>query len=138
MTEAEVAQEFTKREFVQGKREEKMSETFVVNARYVHTHALCHVSVRQCLVAGAELGHGSPFESLSKIAQVIRKVKCDTSKVKWVFPMMLHLVQHKSMSAGELSISGLFGDGKRQQQTFNEDAPVTEVFSYVEQVTGTA
>lgn len=34
------------------------------------------------------------------------------------------------------SVQFRFGDGKRQQQTFNEDASVQELFDFVQQVTG--
>ncbi len=109
-TPAQIAQMFVDRKFVVARGEETISETFVVNALYVWQHALSFASVQKVLIAGVErYGRGSPFDSLSKIATIIRKCRADETSVKWTLSMMLHNVQEGFVSVGELSNAGILG-----------------------------
>ena len=94
---------------------EPITETFVENAVYIWNRALCYNDVQTVLIRGAErFGHGSPFDSINKIALLIRKCKMDETKVKWVFSVMLDRVQEGYVTVGELSNTLLFGTKEKR------------------------
>ena len=91
---ADLAELFSKHEFKPAQGQEAISATFIENAIYINTHALCYEAVKEALIQGAELySHKSMFDSVSKIAQIVRKCKFDAEKVKWVFCLMLDRVR---------------------------------------------
>ncbi len=65
----------------------------------------------KALVEGAEIySHKSMFDSVSKIAAIIRRCKLDPKNVKWVFTLMLDRVRggHQAL-ADFASNTALFG-----------------------------
>ena len=71
--------------------------------------------VHNALVRGAEhYAHHSMFDSVSKIAGVIRKCKQDPEKTKWAFCMMLDRVEEGYSSVGEMSNASLFGNKEKK------------------------
>jgi hypothetical protein len=75
LTAQAVHQQFRDQNFVEAKGQDSVSVTFVTNAIYVNQHGLAHKEVQSVLVEGAEeYGHGSPWDSLSKIAEIIRNL----------------------------------------------------------------
>ena len=67
------------------------------------------------LIRGAErFSHNSMFDSLNKIAEIIRKCKMDGVKLKWVFALMLDRVQEGYMSVGDCSHSTFFGNTSKK------------------------
>ena len=85
---------FKNRGFKPAKGQDDISGTFVINSLYIWDHALCHSDIHRALICGAErFSHNSMFDSVHKIADVIRKCKMDSTKVKWTFMMMLDRVQ---------------------------------------------
>ena len=67
--------------------------------------------VTSTLIQGAELySHNSMFDSISKIAAIIRRCKMDGDTIKWVFCLMLGRVRAGYQSIGEFqSNASLFG-----------------------------
>ena len=63
------------------------------------------------MVEGAELySHKSMFDSVSKIAQIIRRCKMEPKKVKWVFTLMLDRVRAGHQALADFSSNtALFG-----------------------------
>lgn len=91
---ADIAKLFKNRGFKPAKGQDDISGTFVINSLYIWDHALCHSDIHRALICGAErFSHNSMFDSVHKIADVIRKCKMDSTKVKWTFMMMLDRVQ---------------------------------------------
>ena len=71
--------------------------------------------MHDALVFGAEhYSHHSMFDSVSKIANVIRKCKQDPEKVKWAFGMMLDRVVEGYSTVGEMSNTLLFGTKEKK------------------------
>jgi hypothetical protein len=90
---------------------ESISETFVENVLYIHKWALCYTVVQEVLIRGAELWlHLGPFNSVSKIADIIRKCKQSEEKIKWAFTYLLDYTEEGYYSTGDLSNNKLFGD----------------------------
>ena len=111
----EIAKLFKDHNFKPAKGQEEISGTFVKNACYIWDHALCYSEVHDVLIRGAErFSHNSMFDSLSKIAEIIRKCGRDGTKVKWVFGLMLDRVQDKYMSIGDCSQSNFFGNSSKK------------------------
>ena len=111
LTPAQIAALFTKHQFKAAQGQEEISVTFVENATYIGTYGLCYPEVTKALVDGAELySHKSMFDSVSKIASIIRRCKMDSKKVKWVFTLMLDRVRAGHQELAEFSSnSALFG-----------------------------
>ena len=66
--------------------------------------------MHNALVRGAEhYSHHSMFDSVSKIAGVIRRCKQDPDKTKWAFCMMLDRVEEGHSSVSEMSNAIMFG-----------------------------
>ena len=111
LTPAQLAALFTKHQFKAAQGQEEISVTFVENAIYIGTHGLCYAEVTKALVDGAELySHKSMFDSVSKIAAIIRRCKMEPKQVKWVFTLMLDRVRggHQAL-ADFASNTALFG-----------------------------
>jgi hypothetical protein len=107
---ADIAKLFKKHEFKAALGQEQISETFIENALYIWTRALCYSDVQTVLINGAErFGHFSMFDSLSKIAQIIRKCKMEPNKLKWVFALMFDRVCENHVCVGDFSNQNLFG-----------------------------
>ena len=71
--------------------------------------------VRNALVRGAEhYSHHSMFDSVSKIAQVIRRCKGDPESTRWAFCMMLDRVVEGYSSVSEMSLTSLFGTKEKK------------------------
>ena len=71
--------------------------------------------MHDALVFGAEhYSHHSMFDSVSKIAGVIRKRKGDPDKTKWAFCMMLDRVVEGYSTVGEMSNALLFGTKEKR------------------------
>ena len=111
LTSAQIAALFTKHQFKAAQGQEEISVTFVENATYIGTHGLCYPEVTKALVEGAELySHKSMFDSVSKIAQIIRRCKMEPKKVKWVFTLMLDRVRAGHQEVADFSSNAaLFG-----------------------------
>ena len=109
-TSADIAKLFKKHEFKAAAGQEMISETFIENALYIWSRALCYTEVQTVLIKGAErYGHFSMFDSLSKIANIIRKCKMEPVKLKWVFSLMLDRVCEGHVCVGDFSNTNLFG-----------------------------
>lgn len=116
-TSADIAKLFKKHEFKPCAGQEEISETFVENALYIWSRALCYAEVQVVLIRGAErFGHFSMFDSLSKIAQIVRKCKMEPAKLRWVFSLMLDRVQEGHVCVGDFSNANLFGAKDRKGQ----------------------
>ena len=112
---SDIAQLFKQHNFKAARGQEEISTTFVTNACYIWDHALCYKEVHDVLIRGAErFSHNSMFDSLNKIAEIIRKCKMDGVKLKWVFGLMLDRVQEGYMSVGDCSHSNLFGNTSKK------------------------
>ena len=72
--------------------------------------ALCYSDVQDALIRGAEVfSHKSMFDSVSKIAQAIRRCKMQAEQVQWVFCLMLDRALEGFTSVGEMSNQSFFG-----------------------------
>ena len=111
LTPAQIAALFTKYQVKAAQGQEEISVTFVENASYIGTHGLCYTEVTTALVEGAELySHKSMFDSVSKIAGLIRRCKMDPKKVKWIFTLMLDRVRAGHQALADFSSNtALFG-----------------------------
>ena len=90
--------------------QEEISGTFIENALYIWKSGLCYQDVQEALILGAEyFSHKSMFDSISKIAKVIRRCKMQSAAVQWCFCMMLDRALEGFTSIGEMSNQGLFG-----------------------------
>jgi hypothetical protein len=113
----EIAKEFADKECQLPKNQESISETFVANASYIHSYALRHPVIQSAMLRAIErYVHSSPFDSMSKMAQIIRKCKTEPAKVLWCFTMMLDRMQECYISYGELSIANLIGSSTKKGQ----------------------
>ncbi len=71
---------------------------------------MCHPEVQVVLILGAErYSHQSVFDSVSKIAGIIRKCKQDADNIKCTFSLMLDRVQEGYAIVGDFSNMSLFG-----------------------------
>ena len=110
LTHDDLATLFDKHKFKAAKGQEEISGTFCENALYIYRQALCYTDVQDSLIRGAELfSHKSMFDSISKIQRVIRRCKCQSDQVQWVFCIMLDRALEKFTSIGEMSNQSLFG-----------------------------
>jgi len=92
------------------KGQEEITATFVENALYIWRSALCFADVQDALIRGAEVfSHNNMFDSISKIARVIRRCKMLPNQVQWTFCIMLDRALEGFTTVGEMSNQSLFG-----------------------------
>ena len=110
MSNDDLSKLFDAHKFKTVKGQEEISTTFVENALYIWRSALCYTDVQEALIRGAEVfSHDSMFDSVSKIAKVIRRCKMMADQVQWSFCIMLDRALEGFTSIGEMSNQSLFG-----------------------------
>ena len=90
MSNDDIENMFNSHKFKCVKGQEEITATFVENALYIWRSALCFADVQDTLIRGAgAFSHNNMFDSISKIARVIRRCKMLPNQVQWTFCIML-------------------------------------------------
>ena len=110
LSNEDLAKLFDAHKFKPAKGQEEISATSIDNALYIWRSALCFNDVQDALIRGAEVfSHNSMFDSVSKIARVIRRCKMQADQVQWSFCIMLDRALEGFTSIGEMSNQSLLG-----------------------------